>query len=107
MGQAIEHVKQLGAEVDQEAFMCTIHGTLVRLVAARFTASYLASLKTHHIPLTETLYVRRSKVYDLKTQEDRKRVLKLCIGCSTTCRVAMLKSASYRRASSSEEEMEA
>jgi hypothetical protein len=76
----MEHVKQLGAEADQEAFVCTIHGTLVRLVATRFTASYLASVRTHHIPLTETLYVRRSKVYDFKTQEGRKMVLKLSIG---------------------------
>ena len=73
-------MKQLGADADQEAFVCTIHGTLVRLVATRFTASYLASLRTHHIPLTETLYVRRSKAYDLKTQEGRNMVLKLCIG---------------------------
>ena len=80
MGEAIEHVQQLGAEADQEAFVCTIHGTLVRLVAARFTTSYLASLRTYHIPLTETLYVRRSKAYDLKTEEGRETVLKLCIG---------------------------
>jgi hypothetical protein len=111
-------VKQLRAEVDQEAFVCTIHGTQVRLVAARFTASYLASLKTNHIPLTETLYVRRSKVYDLKTPEGRKRALKLCIGLFDYMRgghaeigllqkVFKQKRRYYRRASSSEEEMEA
>jgi hypothetical protein len=80
LGQTIEHVKQLGAEADQEAFICTIHGTLVRLVAVRFTASYLASLRTQYIPLTETLYVRRSKAYDFKTQEGREEGLKLFIG---------------------------
>jgi hypothetical protein len=73
-------VKQLGAEADQEAFVCCIHGTQVTLVAARFTALYLASLRTQHVPLTETLYVRRSKAYNLKTQEGRVAVLKLCIG---------------------------
>lgn len=73
-------MKELGAEADQEAFVCCIHGTLVTLVAARFTALYLASLRTQHIPLTETLYVRRSKAYDFKTQEGREAGLKLCIG---------------------------
>ena len=100
LGQAIGHVKQLGAEADQEAFVCTIHGTLIRLVATRFTTSYLASLRTHHIPLTETLYVRRSKAYDFKTQEGRRTVLELCIGLlDGTYGVAMQKSASYRRSS--------
>jgi hypothetical protein len=60
--------------------VCTIHGTLVRLVVARFTTLFLASLRTHHIPLTETLYIRRSKAYDFKTQEGRTTVLKLCNG---------------------------
>jgi hypothetical protein len=52
--------------------VCTIHGTLVRLVVTRFTTSFLASLKTRRIPLAETLYIRHSKAYDLKTQEGLK-----------------------------------
>ena len=60
--------------------MCCIHGMQVTLVAARFTALYLASLRAQHIPLTETLYVRRSKAYNFKTQEGRETGLRLCIG---------------------------
>ena len=80
LGQAMEHCAQLGRWRDQEAFILTIHGVHLKLVAAHFSARYLLHVKSPMMPDDENLWVRRSSHYDLKTQLGRAGALKLCIG---------------------------
>ena len=80
LGQATEHSIQLGGWRDQEAFVISIHGTHLKLMAAHFTASYLSSVNSMRLPVAEPLWVRRSQPYDLKLTLGRGEALKLCIG---------------------------
>jgi hypothetical protein len=82
LGQAMEHCAQLGRWRDQEAFILTIQGVHLKLVAAhfKFSARYLLHVKSPMMPDDENLWVRRSSHYDLKTQLGRAGALKLCIG---------------------------
>jgi hypothetical protein len=80
LGQAMEQAAQLGSWRDQEAFVLSIHGTQLRLIAAHFTAKYLSHVNSSTMPTTEHLWVRRSKCYDIKLVADRPGALKLCIG---------------------------
>jgi hypothetical protein len=80
LGQAMEHCEQLGGWRDQEAFVLTIHGTHLKLVAGHFSAKYLSYVNSPMIPDDEDLWVRRSRYYDLKTQSGRAGALKVCIG---------------------------
>jgi hypothetical protein len=76
----MEQSVQLGPWRDQEAFVLSIHGTHIRLIASHFTAKYLSHVNSPTMPTTEHLMVRRSKWYDLKLMSDRREALKLCIG---------------------------
>ncbi|PYI04022.1 hypothetical protein BO78DRAFT_321397 [Aspergillus sclerotiicarbonarius CBS 121057] len=80
LGQAMEHVTQIDCCRDQEAFILSLHGTHLKLTAAHFTADYLRHVNSPLMSETETLWVRRSKPHDLKTQQGRAGALQLCIG---------------------------
>ncbi|RAL00010.1 pepsin-like aspartic protease [Aspergillus ibericus CBS 121593] len=80
LGQAMEHAAQLDGWRDQEAFVLTIHGTHLKLAAAHFTAECLRHANSPVMPGSETLWVRRSEPYDLKSQRGRAGALQLCIG---------------------------
>lgn len=80
LGQAMEHIVQLGQRRDQEAFVLSIHGTQLKLTAAYLTADYLSYVHSPMIPDHEKLWVRRSEPYDLKTRLGRAGALKMLIG---------------------------
>jgi hypothetical protein len=80
LGQAIEQSGQIGGGCDQEAFVLSVHGTRLKLVAARFSAAYLSYVRSEKMPVEEYLWVRRSEPYDLKTHLGRVVGLKICIG---------------------------
>lgn len=80
LGQAAGHVTELGEYKDQEAFVLSIHGTQIRLIVAHISAAYLRYLGTSTMPVTEHLYVRRSRAFDMKLQPGRAEALRLCIG---------------------------
>lgn len=76
----MEQAAQLGPWSDREAFVLSIHGTRLRLIAAHFTAKYLSCVNSATMPTTEHLWVRRSKWFDLKLVAERPGALKLCMG---------------------------
>lgn len=80
LGQAMEHNAQIGNITDQEAFVLSMHGTHLKLTAAHFTSEYLSHVRSHTMPQSEKLLVRRSKPFDLKSKLGRAGALQLCIG---------------------------
>jgi hypothetical protein len=80
LGQAMEHCANLGGFRDQEAFVLSIHGTHLKLTVAYFTEQYLSYVNSPTMPITETLWVRRSPAIDLKLEEGRRNALRLLIG---------------------------
>ncbi|KZF26769.1 hypothetical protein L228DRAFT_243284 [Xylona heveae TC161] len=80
LAQAINHNEQLGKTNDQESFVISIHGAVLRLSAARFDAAYLSHVKSGLVPAEETAWVRRSSPFNLRERDGREGALKLCIG---------------------------
>lgn len=81
----MENSRQLGEDdwADQEAFVLNIHGTHLKLTAARFSKEYLRAVNSAVMPTYQTLCVRRSHPFDLKLPDERARAFKLCIGLIT------------------------
>lgn len=65
---------------DQEAYVVTIYGTQLRLVAATFTASYLRTVQSDVMPAFERQDIRRSKFFELKDPDGRKEALRMLYG---------------------------
>lgn len=87
LGQALAGYRAEGSkEEDQEAYVLTIHGTQLRLVAGYFTKEYLSYVQSQTLPVEQHLYIRRSRFYELKDPADRLEALKLIIGL---CRYVM------------------
>lgn len=80
LGQAQEHCRQVERTIDQDAFVVTIHGTVLRLTTAHFTREYLEAVESKALPFPQQLHVRRSKRYQLKTMDGRLEALRLCVG---------------------------
>jgi hypothetical protein len=80
LAQAQVNCDELAAYRDQEAFIISIHGTQLRLIAAHFTSAFLAALNTSFLPAKEVLRVRRSRAFEMKLVEDRIAALKMLIG---------------------------
>ncbi|RHZ67145.1 uncharacterized protein CDV56_107799 [Aspergillus thermomutatus] len=79
-GIACEQDRLLDQRLDQEAFLISIHGTQVRLVAAYFTADYLRAVKSNSLPADQYLWVRRTRPFDLKSRQGRKDALRNIMG---------------------------
>ena len=67
---------------DQEAFVLSIHGTQLKLTAAWFPKEYLQAVHSPTMPVDQTLWVRRSKPYDLKDPYQRVQALMVYIALS-------------------------
>jgi hypothetical protein len=81
LGQALaEYRADFSNKGDQDAYVLTIHGTQLRLVAANFSEDYLRYVQSPTMPGTQRLYVRRSRFYELKDPLDRVEALKVVIG---------------------------
>ncbi|KAH0534228.1 hypothetical protein FGG08_007185 [Glutinoglossum americanum] len=80
LGHAMANVNELVQPTDQEALLLTIHGTHLKLVVARFTTAYLTYVKSHSIPESERLWIRRSSPFQLKDREGREGALRMIIG---------------------------
>jgi hypothetical protein len=70
LAQAQANVAELAAYRNQEAFVISIHGTQLRLVAAHFTSSFFAAVTTAFLPAVEMLRVRRSRAFEMKLVAD-------------------------------------
>ena len=65
----------------RHAIILTMHGTLLRIVAATVSTSYLEAIKTSASPLrNELLYVGRSKPLDIQVRNDRQWAVQVIIG---------------------------
>jgi hypothetical protein len=80
LAQAQKNYRELPTHADQEAFVVSIHGTQLRLVAAHFSSSYLASLATSSLAASEIIMVRRSRAFEIKHVPDRIEALKMLVG---------------------------
>lgn len=72
MAQALaEYRCNSSTKGDQEAYVATIHGTQLRLVAAYFTREYLECVQSREMPTNQELYVRWSRWLELKEPRGR------------------------------------
>ncbi|PKX90067.1 uncharacterized protein P174DRAFT_377347 [Aspergillus novofumigatus IBT 16806] len=76
LGIACEQDRLLNRREDQEAFLISIHGTQVRLVAAYFTADYLHAVKSKFLAADQYLWVRRTRAMELKSRQGRVEALR-------------------------------
>ena len=65
--------------MDQDAWMFTVHGTEVRLVTTFFSKEYLAAANSRIMPSRFRAVIFRSKPLDMRSANDRKLALKVCI----------------------------
>ncbi len=80
LAQAQVNSDELASVRDQEAFIISVHGTQLRLIAAHFRSVYLAALTTSFLPAEEVLRVRRSRAFEMKLVEERIAILKTLLG---------------------------
>jgi hypothetical protein len=80
LGIACEQDRLLNRREDQEAFLISIHGTQVRLVAAYFTADYLHAVKSKFLPADQYLWGRRTRAMELKSRQGREEALRNIMG---------------------------
>lgn len=66
--------------VDQEGFVIRVHGTQLKITAARFSAEYLSSVNSKIMPVSQVLWVRRTAALDLRDVDDRVEALHWMIG---------------------------
>ncbi len=77
---AAEQLGAAGGGSDQEAFVISVHGTQLRLVAAHFARSFLAALATPLLPAAQLLRVQRSRAFEMKRAADRAAAVKMLFG---------------------------
>lgn len=72
LGQAMVSCKEIYNHWrDQDAWIISIHGTVIRLVTARFREGYLRQVNSLMVRTNEYLVVFRSRPFNLKLDEDR------------------------------------
>ncbi|ODM16251.1 hypothetical protein SI65_08250 [Aspergillus cristatus] len=64
---------------DQEAFVLSTYGIHLKLMSALFPKEYLQGVHSPTMPVEQTLWVIRTKPYDLKDPDQRAQALKVCI----------------------------
>lgn len=101
LGIALASYRSGNAGNDQEAYVVTIHGTQLRLVAATFTASYLRAVQSDVMPAFERQDIRRSKFFELKDPDGRKEALRMLYGLGQYILSGQAEMEQLRHASSS------
>ncbi|KAL7266712.1 hypothetical protein RUND412_010733 [Rhizina undulata] len=65
----------------QEAFVFSMHGTLLHIAIAFFPKEYIACIRSNTpLPADQFLYFRRSKAFDFTDPEQRVETLQLTLG---------------------------
>jgi hypothetical protein len=80
LAQAQANAEKLAAYRDQEAFIVTIHGTQLRVIAAHFTSTNLAAVTMSFLPTSEVVRVRRSSAFEMKLVANGMAALSMLIG---------------------------
>ena len=83
--------------IDQEAFVINIHGTRLKITAARFEGEYMAMVNSNRMPVEMIQWVRRTSALDLRRVEDRVAMLKWLLGLLGTSTVDRLRLLCYRK----------
>lgn len=80
LGPALAVYRTEHAGGGQDAYVLTVHGTQLRVVAAHLTDDYLDCVQSSTMPVEQQLCVRRSRFYELKDPADRGEALKVVMG---------------------------
>lgn len=83
LGQVMMQSRQVSGDdgwVDQEAFVVNIHGTRLKITAARFEGEYLAAVNSNTMPVSLTQWVRRTYALDLRRVQGRMEALRWLLG---------------------------
>lgn len=82
LGQAMKQSREVTENgwINQEVYVVSIHGTRLKITAARFEGEYIAAVNSNNMPAEMIQWVHRTSALDLRGVEDRVEALKWLLG---------------------------